>query len=115
MLLSVLITSLATARIRAHCLDVNIEYKGGSSLPASQTPGWSSAQSCSSSCSSTPTCRHWSWRGGRCELRTALTTKLTRLGSISGTVRQERCVRGVECHYSGTSELVSCLQGNITK
>ena len=74
-----------------------------------------SAQSCSSSCSSLTACRHWSWRGGRCELRTALASKQTRLGSISGTVGEEDCVRGVECHYSGHSHLVSCILGNITK
>ena len=133
MLASLVVACLTLTTVSGDCFDVNIEYRGGRVLTSTgpQTPGWRSdkrssqprvckcwcrsAQSCSQSCSSQLTCSYWTWRGGRCELRSDISSKVTRLGSISGAAGQEDCVRGVECHYLNTDQLVSCVTGNVTK
>ena len=113
-LISVLVWSLAVSQARSECLEVDLEYEGGSVLSRTSQP---SPSHCSSSCSARRDCRAWSWGGGRCHLRSGLARKVTRLGSVSASAGPglAGCLRGLECHYTDNLHLVHCLEGNITR
>ena len=113
-LVSMLVWSLALSQVRSECLEVDLEYEGGSVLSLTSQP---SPSHCSSSCSARRDCAAWSWRGGRCHLRSGLARKVTRLGSVSASAGQglTGCLRGRECHYRDNLQLVHCIEGNITR
>ena len=113
-LISVLVCGLAVSQVRSECLEVDLDYQGGTVLSLTSQP---SPSHCSSSCSARRDCRGWSWGGGRCHLRSVLARKVTRLGSVSASAGPGLggCLRGLECHYTDNLHLVHCIEGNITR
>ena len=111
-LIFVLVWSLAVSQVRSECLEVDLDYEGGTVLSLTSQP---SPSHCSSSCTARSDCTGWSWGGGRCHLRSALARKVTRLGSVSASAGQTGCLKGLECHYTDNLHLVHCIEGNITR
>ena len=113
-LISMLVVSMAVSQVRSECLETELEYEGGTVLSVSSQPSFSQ---CSSSCSARRDCTAWTWRGGRCDLRSVLGRKVVRLGSVSATRGPGLggCLRGLECHYTDNLNILHCIEGNITR